>query len=124
APPQVIAGLAADQPDVATVVLARSPVLTDGDLVDRIACGDARVQEAIAARASVSMQVAAALAEVGEAQACRTLVANHGARIAALSYRRMSERFGDDGAVRESLLADPLLPADCRHLLLTKVGDA
>lgn len=124
APPQVIAALAADQPDVATVVLARSPVLADADLIDRVACGDGRVQAAIAMRPSVSMPVAAALAEIGEAQACRALLANHGATIAALSYRRMAERFGGDGLVRESLLADPALPPDCRHLLLTKVGEA
>lgn len=124
APPQVIAALAADQPDVASVVLARSPVLTDGDLIDRIATGDARAQCAIAQRAGVSMGVAAALAEVGSADACRALLANDGAVIAGLSYRRMAERFGDDGPVRESLLADPLLPPDSRHLLLTKVSEA
>jgi uncharacterized protein (DUF2336 family) len=124
APAQVIAALAADQPDVASVVLQRSPVLTDADLIDRIAGGDARVQSAVAMRASLSMGVSAALAEVGCAEACRALLANHGAAIAALSYRRMAERFGEDGLVRESLLADPLLPPDSRHLLLTKVGEA
>jgi uncharacterized protein (DUF2336 family) len=124
APAQVIAALAADQPDVASVVLARSPVLTDADLIDRIAAGDGRIQAAIAMRPAVSMGVAAALAEIGAADACRTLLANHGATIAALSYRRMAERFGDDGPVRESLLADPMLPPDSRHLLLTKVGEA
>lgn len=124
APAQVIAALAADQPDVASVVLARSPVLTDADLIDRVAAGDSRIQAAIAMRPAVSMGVAAAIAEIGAPEACRTLLANHGAAIAALSYRRMAERFGDDGGVRESLLADPMLPPDSRHLLLTKVGEA
>ncbi len=124
APAQVIASLAADQPDVACVVLTRSPVLTDADLIERVACGDARVQMAVAGRAFVSMGVAAAIAEIGGGEACRALLANHGASIAALSYRRMAERFGDDGPVRECLLADPALPPDSRHLLLTKVGEA
>jgi uncharacterized protein (DUF2336 family) len=123
-PAQVISALAADQPDVASVVLARSPVLTDADLIDRVAAGDGRVQAAIAMRPAVSMGLAAALAEIGTADACIALLANHGATIAALSYRRMAERFGEDGRVRESLLAEPALPADSRHLLLTIVGDA
>ncbi len=123
-PPQVIAALAADQPEVAGVVLARSPVLADADLIERVACGDERVQLAVASRPYVSMQVAAALAEIGQPEACCALLENHGAEIAALSYRRMAERFGDDGALRHALLADPRLPSDSRHALLTKIGEA
>jgi uncharacterized protein (DUF2336 family) len=124
APAQVIAALAADQPNVAEIVLARSPVLGDSDLIDRIASGDEKVQVAIAMRSKVSMAVAAAIAEVGTAQACRQLMCNDGAEIAGLSYRRMAERHGDVGAVREAMLASPDLPADCRHTLLMKVGEA
>ena len=124
APAQVIAALAADQPDVATIVLARSPVLTDTDLIDRVASGDEKVQTAIAMRPSVSMAVSAALAEVGTADACHRLLLNGGARIAGLSYRRLAERHGDVGAVREAMLAAPDLPADCRHTILMKVGEA
>jgi uncharacterized protein (DUF2336 family) len=124
APAQVISALAADQPDVATIVLARSPVLTDADLIDRVAAGGEKAQCAIAMRPAISMAVAAALAEVGTAEACRQLLLNQGAEIAALSYRRLAERHGDDGAVREAMLADPKLPADCRHTLVMKVGEA
>ena len=123
APPQVISALAADQPDVATIVLARSPVLTDTDLIDRLAAGGEKAQLAVAMRPTLSMAVSAAMAEVGTDEACRQLLLNNGARIAALSYRRMVERFGDIGPVREALLADRDLPADCRHALLMKVGD-
>lgn len=70
------------------------------------------------------MGVAAAIAEVGAAEACRQLLLNDGAEIAGLSYRRLAERHGDDGAVREAMLADPRLPPDCRHTLLMKVGEA
>lgn len=124
APAQVIAALAADQPNVAEIVLARSPVLGDADLIDRIAGGDERVQAAIAMRSTVSMAVAAAIAEVGTAEACRQLLCNDGADIAGLSYRRVAERHGDVGAVREAMLASPDLPPDCRHTLLMKVGEA
>jgi len=124
APAQVIGALASDQPNVAEIVLARSPVLTDTDLIDRVAGGDGRIQTAIAMRPRLSMAVAAAIAEIGTADACRQLLLNDGAEIAGLSYRRMAERHGDIGAVREAMLADPRLPPDCRHTLLMKVGEA
>src|SRR5512144_57087 len=39
APPAVIFALAADQPDIAEIVLERSPLLIDADLVDTIGAG-------------------------------------------------------------------------------------
>jgi uncharacterized protein (DUF2336 family) len=123
APAQIIHALADDLPAVAGPVLARSPLLGDGDLIDRIAAGDLRRQCFIAGRAQLSMQVAAAIAEVAGLEACLALLRNSGARIAALSFRRLAERFGDSGAMRETLLADRRLPADTRHLLLHKVGE-
>ncbi len=39
APPQIIAALASDQPEVAAMVLARSPLLSDLDLIERVAAG-------------------------------------------------------------------------------------
>ncbi|MEJ6783024.1 DUF2336 domain-containing protein [Aminobacter sp. Piv2-1] len=124
APIQVIAALASDQPEVAALVLARSPLLTDADLIDRVASGPLAVQKIIADRPVVSMALAAALAEVGEAEACAVLVGNYGADIAALSFRRIAERHGHDARLREALVADPRLPSDCRHLLLVRLGEA
>lgn len=124
APLQIIVALSADQPDVAGVVLARSPLLTDADLIDRAAAGTAAIQALIADRPSVSMSLAAAIAEVAGPDACVALIGNYGARIASLSFMRMAERFGHDARVREALIADPRLPSDCRHLLLVKLGEA
>lgn len=124
APPQVVGALAADQPEVAAFVLARSPLLSDADLIDRVASGRADSQKLIAGRPMVSSGVAAAIAEVGEAEACTVLVSNDGADVAAFSFRRIAERHGHDAAVREALIADRRLPADCRHMLLVKLGDA
>ncbi len=123
APLQVIAALAADQPEISSLVVARSPLLTDADLVERVASGPVSIQKLIADRPVVSMSLAAAIAEVGEAEACAVLVRNYGAEIASLSFRRIAERFGHDARVREALVADPRLPADCRHLLLVKLGE-
>lgn len=124
APPQIVAALAADQEQVAAVILIRSPLLTDSDLIDRIAASDGPIQALIASRPQVSMSLSAAIAEVGDLQACIALVRNDGAAIASLSFRRLAERFGHEASLREAMLADPRLPSDCRHMLLVKLGEA
>jgi uncharacterized protein (DUF2336 family) len=124
APAQIVAALAADQADVAGVILIRSPLLTDTDLIDRAASSDGAIQSLIASRPFVSMSLAAAIAEVGELDACLTLLKNDGADIASLSFRRMAERFGGEAQMREAMLVDRRLPSDCRHLLLVRLGEA
>ncbi len=124
APQQIIAALAGDQPEIAATVLALSPMLSDADLIDRVAAGGEHAQRHIASRPVLSMAVSAALAEVGDEEAIIELVNNPGATIAALSFRRMAERFGHLGPVREALLADRRLPSASRHHLLVQVGEA
>lgn len=123
APIQIVSALSADQPEVAAMVLARSPLLTDIDLVDRVAVGDATIQTLVAMRPGLSMAVSAAIAEIGEPEACLELLENPGAAVAVMSLRRLTERHCGDARVRERLLADPRLPADCRHLLLNALGE-
>ena len=123
APLQIISALASDQPEVAGVVLARSPLLTDADLINRVASSPKVTQKLIADRPFVSMALSAAIAEIGEAEACAVLLANSGADIASLSFRRMAERHGHLPLVREALISDARLPADCRHMLLVKLGE-
>src|SRR6185503_11917060 len=48
APAAVMHALINDQPDIAAIVLERSPLLLDSDLVDAIAVGGADMQAAIA----------------------------------------------------------------------------
>jgi uncharacterized protein (DUF2336 family) len=124
APLQVVSALAADQPEVAALILARSPLLSDSDLIDLVASGASSTQRLIAARPGVSMALSAAIAEVGEADACLALLDNPSANIASLSFRRMAERHGDVAPLREALLGDVRLPSECRHMLLVKLGDA
>jgi uncharacterized protein (DUF2336 family) len=124
APAQIIAALASDQPEVASLVIGRSPLITDLDLIDRVATGTRATQLLVARRSSLSKPVAAALAEVGELEPCVALVQNRGADIAAMSFRRLAERLGHEPSIREALIADSRLPADCRHLLLVKLGEA
>jgi uncharacterized protein (DUF2336 family) len=124
APPHIIAALAADQPEVAALVIVRSPLLSDIQLIELVAAGCAMVRRFVAMRPAVSPELAAAIAEVGDAETCLELLCNSGAAIASLSLRRMAERHGHEAELREALLADARLPADSHHLLLMKLGQA
>jgi uncharacterized protein (DUF2336 family) len=124
APLQIVSALASDQPDVAALIIARSPLLSDADLIDRVADGNPEIQKLVAGRAFVSLPVAAAIAELGEAATCTVLLRNSSAEIAAISFRRMIERHGDNAKLRQALLEHPALPSDCRHMLVVRVGEA
>jgi uncharacterized protein (DUF2336 family) len=123
APAAVVHALINDQPDIATIVLERSPLLLDSDLVDSVAVGSAQTQCAVAARALLPRAVSAAIAEVGSAEACLTLIENVGADVAEFSLERIVARFGHLAAVRESLLAWADLPAAIRHALVVKLSE-
>jgi uncharacterized protein (DUF2336 family) len=105
APHHIIVALANDQSDIALPVLRRSPVLTQGDLIDCAAVGDTFAQSAIALRWDLSAPVCAALAEIGGREALIALAVNSDARIAEASLTRMLERFGHDGEMREAILS-------------------
>jgi uncharacterized protein (DUF2336 family) len=123
APAAVMHALINDQPDIATIVLERSPLLLDSDLVDAIAVGDTYLQTAIARRAAVPPSIAAAIAEVAGPEACLTLIENPGADIATFSLDRIVARFGHLAAIRESLLAWPDLPVPTRHALVIRLSE-
>jgi uncharacterized protein (DUF2336 family) len=123
APRHLMVALANDQSETAAVVLSRSPVLTDADLVDCAALGDEVVQTAIALRRRVSIPVAAALAEIASPVALSALADNPGADIPNSGFRRMLERHGADAALRESLLNRADLPLDIRQAIAAAVAN-
>ncbi len=122
APPAVVHALAADQPDVAAPVLERSPLFVDADLVDMVATGSSTVQMAIARRTMLPRAVAAAIAEVGSAEACLVLIENADADTAPFSIGRIVARHGHLAAIREPLLARDDLPAPTRQALGGKLS--
>jgi uncharacterized protein (DUF2336 family) len=124
APRHVILTLAGDQTSIATLVLARSPLIIDTELVDIVAAAAEPLQVAVASRPLVSGAVSAALAEVGERTAVETLLGNVGATIARISLRRIAERFGDEPAVRDMLLGRADLPAEIHQMLIRRLSDA
>lgn len=123
APPAVILGLAADQPEVASWVLEHSPLLVDADLVDAVATGSAQVQAAIANRAELQCSVSAAIAEVGAAEACLILLENLRAEIVPFSLDRVVARFGHLAAIREAMLIRNDVPAPTRQALVAKLSE-
>jgi uncharacterized protein (DUF2336 family) len=123
APASVIYALAADQPEISATVLERSPLLLDADLVDAVATQGPIAQCAIARRVFVPRSVAAAIAEVGSAEACLELLENTGTDIAPFSIDRIVDRFGHLAAIREILLAGEGLSAATRQALVAKLSE-
>ncbi|WP_349371195.1 DUF2336 domain-containing protein [Salinarimonas sp.] len=117
APRHVVVALASDQSGIAALVLARSPLLTDADLVDAVALGDDFCQTAIALRPRLTSGVAAALAEIACPQAVVELLGNPGAQIAPSTFARIHERLGDDPEIREALLERADCPVDVRQAI-------
>jgi uncharacterized protein (DUF2336 family) len=118
APHAVIHALASDQPDIAALVLARSPLLIDAELVDVIASGHCDLQTAVASRAPLQSAVAAAIAEAGSVEACLVALENPHAAFPPASFDRLVTRFGRIGAVREAMFARVDLPMAARHMLM------
>ncbi|WP_159730075.1 DUF2336 domain-containing protein [Methylosinus sp. Ce-a6] len=118
APRSIVSALANDQSDIAAMVLSRSPLLGESELIDCAAVGDVFAQSAIALRAHVPTGLAAALAEIGACEAAISLAVNPNADLTAFAMRRMIERFGDDAQLREALLGRPFLPPSVRAELV------
>jgi uncharacterized protein (DUF2336 family) len=118
APHAVIHALASGQADIAALVLARSPLLIDAELVDVIASGGSDLQTAIASRVPLQNAVAAAIAEAGSVEACLVALENPHAAFSPASFDRMVTRFGRIGAVREAMFARADLPMAARHVLM------
>jgi uncharacterized protein (DUF2336 family) len=124
APHHCVSALAADQSDIAAIVLSRSPLLGDAELIECAAVGDAYAQSAIALRPGLSHAVASALTEFGLREALVSLAVNPAANVGETALRRMLERFGDDGELREAILSRPDLPASLRADLVAATADA
>ncbi len=124
APRHIVLALASDQSEVASVVLARSPALTEAELVDCAAVGDVAAQVALARRPRLAAGVAAALAEIGRREAVLALADNLEADLPGSALWRIFERFGEDAETREALLARAWLPPALRNELAAATARA
>lgn len=123
APRHIIVALANDQTDIAAIVLSRSPLLSDSDLVDCAALGDEYSQTAIALRVRVPPAVSAALGEIAAASALVELLGNPGAEIPRSALVRILERFREIPQLREAMLARRDLPVEIRQSIAVAVAD-
>lgn len=124
APRPVILALTEDRTDIAAMIVARSPVLTDNDLIDLVGRGSAEIRAAVAVRKTVAAPVSAAVAEIGGKLDIALLLGNPGARLTANVMVRLASRCGRDATIRELLLQRDELPATARHILIEKIGDS
>ncbi len=123
APHTVILALARDQIEIAEIVVTRSPVLLEVELVDLVGSSVEKIQCAIASRAPLSCSVAAAIAEVGSAAACLVLIENPDSELSDGVIARIGERHGHLAALREVLLARGDLTIETRQALVAKLSD-
>ena len=122
-PPTIVHTLAADLPEVAGWMLEHSPLLVDADMVEAVAVGQSNCQVAVASRVKLSAAVAAALAEVGSAEACLALIENSGAAVAKFSIDRVVARHGHLAPIREALLARSDLAVSTHQALVAKLSE-
>jgi uncharacterized protein (DUF2336 family) len=114
APRTLILTLAADDPEVSSVVLQHSPVLSAAELIDCVKTADLLAQMALARRPNLPLGAAAVLAEIGQRDAVLALIGNLEVDLTAELLGHVLTRFNDDSSVRDALLERPSLPAALR----------
>jgi uncharacterized protein (DUF2336 family) len=116
-PRPLVVALSCDTFEVAGPILARSPVLTEADLVEAAALGDEAARGVIARRHHLTPAVSGALAEIADLDTLVALAGNPTARMTGGRLLRMVERFGHEAVLREALLARHDLPPEVRHAI-------
>jgi uncharacterized protein (DUF2336 family) len=118
APRHIVLNLAADQAEVSGLLIARSPLLTEADLVDLAIMGEKLALMAIALRQDVTERVAQALIARGDFASARALAGNPTAEIAEDDMLALIERHGREADIREALQARASLPGTVRYELM------
>ena len=114
APHHIVLALADDLPEIAAIVLAASPILSDAELIDCATTAAGQAQVALAGRSHLPVTVATLLAETAEVEALVALAGNRAAPLSDPAIRRMIERHGETADLREALLGRLDLPMSAR----------
>jgi uncharacterized protein (DUF2336 family) len=122
APHDIILALAHDTPDIAAIVVERSPVLLEIELIEIVRAGRPGLRAAAAARPWVPEAVSAVLAELADADVASVLIDNDGADIDEATLDCLIRRFGHVGAIREKLLQRRDLTPPLRQALAAKLA--
>ncbi|MEA2824264.1 MAG: hypothetical protein QOF03_746 [Alphaproteobacteria bacterium] len=124
APHELVLLLADDKIEVARPILARSPILSDEDLIRVIEKGSKPHQISIAERPSIGVTVSAALARSECEAAIIALLRNVTAKIAAETFELLSERARRLSRLQEPLTQRPDLPPEVAQKLHAWVSGA
>lgn len=122
APRHIVLHLARDQAEVSAMLVARSPLLTEADLIDLAGQAEKLALCAIALRADVTGRVAHALVERKEWSSACALTSNTAAEISEADMLLLLDVFGQSARLRELMLKRGTLPASVRHRLMLAVA--
>ncbi len=124
APRHIVLHLARDQAEVSAMLIARSPLLTEADLIDLAGNGEKLALCAIALRQDVTVRIAHAVVEREEEKSTCALVSNRMAEISERDMLVLLDAFGRSARLRELLLRRGNLPPSVRHrLMLATAGN-
>lgn len=124
APRHILSALAADQPEIAAIILGQGLQFSPTELAEAVLNGGPDVHLAIARRSGLHALVADVLAERAGCAALVALAENHDADLHESAMLEMVARHGDSAALREALLARARLPAPVRARLADSVSAA
>ena len=124
APRHIILVLAADQPEIAALVLQHAPHFSDAELAEMALSASVGPQLAMARRAPLATSVCAALTEAGAPCVLIELARNERAQLSQAIMLRMLARAGDKGRLRDALMMRADAGPDVRLRLLEHVSGA
>jgi uncharacterized protein (DUF2336 family) len=124
APHELILLLADDRIEVARPILARSPVLTEDDLVHVVRIGTRDHQLTIAERPEIGVTVTAALARSACEAAIIALLRNRSAQIGEDTFAELADRARNSETLQEPLILREDLPPVLVSRLYVWVGGA
>lgn len=124
APRHIISALASDITEISIIVLSRSPVFHDSELIAAVRGGEEKAQIAISCRPWISPNVVATICKYGCKDANLGLLMNPAADFTPEDLYQMASRFGTETDIRIILLDRDDLETRTRHLLISKLGEA
>lgn len=123
-PRHIVLSLAADQAEVSGLLIARSPLLTEADLIDLAVTGERMALMAIALRPDVTCRISHAIVARRDFDSAFVLAGNALAEIADADLLALVEAFGGKPRLREALLARGDLPGTARHALMLILAES
>lgn len=124
APVQIVAALAHDRFEIASIIIARSPVLADHDLEMIVPVASEKLRQIMARRPTLSARLVKSLARYGGALSSVALLDNPNARMSAEAFRNIATRLADNAEVRGRLLQRNDTDIVARYVAMRAATDA